>query len=835
VYYYSLYKTLKTMKKFTFLCLIIIAGIMVSNNALGQITLRGSGTGTQATTGGILTITKPSGLAVGDLMIANIVQGDNDGADGGDLSNVTIPAGWTLIAGNQTGIEGGGNGDELWGTLLYKFATASDVAATGFSFTLDPQAEGGSGGIVAFIGVDQTTPFDHVPSTVYQNVVNDNSLSANAITTATANAAVIMFGVVGNDNASLSGWSIADPDDADALTELYDLQFNDDQDMGSGAAWALNATPGTTGAGTATLANAQWNGSLLVALKPAPPPPPSVSLTDPGLSVTTIVAGGNINFTATRSANGTWPGGNGTFAYDFSSSPTTGVTLPDPANTTNTSASTTGTFSTPGTYTISVTVTEQGGGSSASTTVNKTVKVLAATPTDASLWATSSSGTQVSSFVVSEGTYFSGPTNIFAPLFPAGVLSTAALGTMRDGSNNRFFYYLPNTGTNGVVTIWGANANGSVINQVGTIDVNGASTNTLGFVRLGMDDQGQGWILAGDGSTVYLAKFIANGTAAATVSIEDNNGITIVDGTASTFQNGDLAVTGNGTIWALANDGSGVTQVFSGVPNGNSTSFTRKFTLNDNNGVPFTGSVNGIAFDIFGSMYISTSTGLYYINPATVNGPAGTVNCDLVQTVSGLQDLASDAFPEQSVLPVTMKSFGVSRSGNNALLNWITSAEQNTDHFEIERSFDGVNFVKAGNVQAAGNSSREINYSFSDPITVTSGIIYYRLRTVDIDGKWNLSKIVSLRLSGKSITNFTVYPNPFTNNIKINVSSEKDMMVTIRISNTVGQMVVNRREMVQKGESVIVLSNELNSLSKGIHFMELITEEGTTTQKIVKQ
>ncbi len=819
------------MKKFTFLCLIIIAAIMFSNSASGQITLRGSGTGTQDTEGGTLTITKPAGLAVGDLMIANIIQSDNDGADGGDLSNVTIPAGWTLIAGNQTGIVGS-SGDEFWGTLLYKFATAADVAATDFSFAMDPQADDASGGIVAFDGVHQTTPFDASISSTYQNITNDASLSANAITTATADAAVVMFGVWGdNINVTNTSWDITDPSDPDDLTEIYDLAFNSSLDNGNGAAWALNATVGTTGAGTATLASAAFNGAILVALKPEAP---SVSLTSPGLSVTTIVAGGNVNFTATRNANGFWPGGNGTFAYDFISSPTTGVTLPDPANTTNASASTTGTFSTPGTYTISVTVTEQGGGSSASTTVNKTVKVLAATPTDASLWATSSSGTQISSFVVSEGSYFSGPTNIFAPTFPVGS-STAALGTMRDISNNRFFYYLPNIGTNGVVTIMGANANGSVINQVGTIDVNGASTNTLGFVRLGMDNQGQGWILAGDGSTVYLAKFIANGTAAATVSIEDNNGITIVDGTASTFQNGDLAVTGNGTIWALANDGSGVTQVFSGVPNGNSTSFTRKFTLNDNNGVPFTGSVNGIAFDIFGSMYISTSTGLYYINPATVNGPAGTVNCDLVQTVSGLQDLASDAFPEQSVLPVTMKSFGVSRSGNNALLNWITSAEQNTDHFEIERSFDGVNFVKAGNVQAAGNSNREVNYSFSDPITVTSGIIYYRLRTVDIDGKWNLSKIVSLRLSGKSITNFTVYPNPFTNNIKINVSSEKDMMVTIRISNTVGQMVVNRREMVQKGESVIVLSNELNSLSKGIHFMELITEEGTTTQKIVKQ
>lgn len=810
------------MKKFTFLCLIIIAGIMVSNNALGQITQRGAST-TATTTTTSITIAKPTGVVAGDVLIVNIAQSGN---------GTTNPAA-TVASGTWTVISGGAiDGSNIRGTLLYHIAGSSDPAS--YTFTLGSGTSKAVGSIVAYSGVDVSgpTPFDVAPGSISLSGSTASTATATSITTVSANALVMLFLQLNNDAQNMTGWTTAT---AGALTELYDNGVaGSGTDLSVGAAAALKPA-GSTGNGTVTFDNALRWGAMLIALKPAPPPPPSVSLSAPPLSVTTIVVGNTVNITANRSADATWTGGNGNFSFDFSNSPGAGVSYSaDPVVTTGTSASTIATFSSLGTYTISCTVTEQGGGLSASTTVVKTVKVIAAAPTDASLWATSSSGTQVSSFVVSEGTYFSGPTNIFVPTFPVGS-STAALGTMRDISNNRFFYYLPNIGTNGVVTIMGANANGSVINQVGTIDVNGASTNTLGFVRLGMDNQGQGWILAGDGSTVYLAKFIANGTGAATVSIEDNNGVAIVDGTASTFQNGDLAVTGDGTIWALANDGSGVTQVFSGVPNGNSTSFTRKFTLNDNNGNPFTGSVNGIAFDVFGSLYISTATGLFYINPATVNGPAGTVNCDLVQLVSGLQDLASDAFPEESVLPVTMKSFGVSRSGNNALLNWITAAEQNTDHFEIERSFDGVNFVKAGNVQAAGNSNREVNYSFSDPITVTSGIIYYRLRTVDIDGKWSLSKIVSLRLSGKSLTNFTVYPNPFTNNIKINVSSDKDMMVTIRISNTVGQMVVNRREMVQKGESVIVLSSELNSLRKGIHFMEIITEEGTTTQKIIKQ
>lgn len=111
----------------------------MTSEAFSQITQVTGSPQTSTTTGTTLTITRPSGLAVGDVMIANIVQSDNDNADGGDLSNASL-AGWTLIAGNQTGIVGSG-GDEFWGTLLYKVATAGDVSAANFAFTLDGDAD----------------------------------------------------------------------------------------------------------------------------------------------------------------------------------------------------------------------------------------------------------------------------------------------------------------------------------------------------------------------------------------------------------------------------------------------------------------------------------------------------------------------------------------------------------------------------------------------------------------------------------------------------------------------------------------------------------------------
>jgi hypothetical protein len=192
-------------------------------------------------------------------------------------------------------------------------------------------------------------------------------------------------------------------------------------------------------------------------------------------------------------------------------------------------------------------------------------------------------------------------------------------------------------------------------------------------------------------------------------------------------------------------------------------------------------------------------------------------------------------FPNQSTLPIKLIDFTVTRSGNNALLNWNSSSEINTDHFEIERSYDGINFSAVGNKQAAGYSTTYISYQFIDPVNLSAGNIYYRLKTVDIDGKSNYSKIVVLRLSSSIVKDFTVYPNPFTGNLKLEINSDRETEVTIRISDALGQPVINRNILLQKGANVIVLSSELQTLKPGMHLMEIISEDGKQTQKIIKR
>ena len=718
------------MKQSTFLKgLALLAICFFSFRSNAQITQVAAFSDDQNTDGAALVLTNPGGFAIGNVMIANIVQNDNDA--GVALSNPTAPTGWTLIDGRSLGSNGN---NDWWGAVFYKVVTASDVAAASFDFTPDSDADATSGGILVFRNVLASNIFDVTPGTI--NVANSDDLSATAITTVTANAAVIMLGMVGTER-TFSGWNTTSPG---TLTESFDLSTNNGADQGVGAAWALKASAGTTGPiGTAELSgNANTaNGAILLALRPVNPIAPQAT---------------------------------------------------------------------------------------------------------ANLWSVSGTG-DLRRYVMDPvtGVMLNGPTTVVTPL-----VSTAAVAKNQvtpfdaDGC----IYYLnrdESNNLNGVVTVYSVKPDGTSNASRGTIDMNGAGNDgDFSYVRMGFDAQGRGWILAGsDGSgNIYIASFQGNGVnPISNINTFGNTSLTVnAPGTAAEFQNGDLAITANGTLYALANVTDGQTYVYTLNSLTTPTTLSRRWTV-QNNGGTFSGSVNGLAWTQSGSLHFSTSAGIYFIDQTTANTISGTVQASFVANSDGLglTDLGSDKFPQQTTLPVSLGSFSVAKQGTNAMLSWTTVTEINTDHFEIERSFDGISFSKVGSKAAAGNSTDQLNYQFADPIgSLSASVIYYRIRTVDQDGKVSYSNIVALRVGG-TVKGFNVYPNPFVGDLRIELDAAKAGAVTVRISNAAGQMVYNRSSMVQKGNNVLVIASELSALQRGTYFIELISEDGKQSQKLIKR
>ena len=122
-------------------------------------------------------------------------------------------------------------------------------------------------------------------------------------------------------------------------------------------------------------------------------------------------------------------------------------------------------------------------------------------------------------------------------------------------------------------------------------------------------------------------------------------------------------------------------------------------------------------------------------------------------------------------LPVTLTSFTGKYSGGVSTLDWQTSQELNSDHFDLFKSADGHDFSLVTSIKAAGSSNVSKNYSYQDNSPNTGSNVYYRLKQVDIDGKYTFSSVVKLAI-GMSTT-AVVYPNPFNNDFTISFSATK--------------------------------------------------------------
>lgn len=210
-----------------------------------------------------MTISKPTGLVVGDLMVAHLVL----------LGNYTttatfgVPAGWAdsgvggIVAQSSTSNQGS------YERVLYKIADSSDVAASNFTFTPSTTVVC-AGGLYRIDGYNLSQPIDVVAGAG----ISDGSGigTPTTITPTYANSLLMMFfSATGmTSSPSVSGYTI--PTDDPIWSEAYDLPNGTSQVMS--AAYALRTAITATGNASATFANSGANRSaaaILLAIRPA--------------------------------------------------------------------------------------------------------------------------------------------------------------------------------------------------------------------------------------------------------------------------------------------------------------------------------------------------------------------------------------------------------------------------------------------------------------------------------------------------------------------------------------------------------------------------------------
>lgn len=175
----------------------------------------------------------------------------------------------------------------------------------------------------------------------------------------------------------------------------------------------------------------------------------------------------------------------------------------------------------------------------------------------------------------------------------------------------------------------------------------------------------------------------------------------------------------------------------------------------------------------------------------------------------------------QSPLPVNLVRFDVEQKNNDALLIWRTATEQSSNRFEIESSTNPNSFTKVGEVKAAGNSSAFIDYQYIDPNITRYGadVIYYRLKQVDIDGKFIYSSTRLLKIGERS-PYVKVYPTPFKTTLSIDLQKGWQGLTTINLTDMQGRLVYQDKENIGNTQTSILLSH-LSALPTGSYILTL--------------
>ena len=133
--------------------------------------------------------------------------------------------------------------------------------------------------------------------------------------------------------------------------------------------------------------------------------------------------------------------------------------------------------------------------------------------------------------------------------------------------------------------------------------------------------------------------------------------------------------------------------------------------------------------------------------------PAGS-NLLAPQTPIGAtnRDWRNNAF----VLPVRFVEVRLTVTPINNIVTWIVADELSVKEYVVERSVDGTSFVGVGTVAYHDNGGGQQTYTFNDAPTLGSGgTVYYRIRQVDIDGRFMISKVVFYKADQKK-TGLTV-------------------------------------------------------------------------------
>ena len=182
-------------------------------------------------------------------------------------------------------------------------------------------------------------------------------------------------------------------------------------------------------------------------------------------------------------------------------------------------------------------------------------------------------------------------------------------------------------------------------------------------------------------------------------------------------------------------------------------------------------------------------------------------------------------------LPIELISFEGKLNDGKINLRWSTTSENNNDYFTIEKRSspiptfpfgEGV-WTAIGTVQGAGNSNAALSYNFTDHSPFPwgrngDGLVYYRLKQVDYDGKFTYSNIISVTQEHLN-TVIAIYPNPSEDFLYYQLTLNESAMMITTVVDIFGKSLIQEQKELNKGINNLKLN--INNLSEGMYFLRI--------------
>jgi hypothetical protein len=182
----------------------------------------------------------------------------------------------------------------------------------------------------------------------------------------------------------------------------------------------------------------------------------------------------------------------------------------------------------------------------------------------------------------------------------------------------------------------------------------------------------------------------------------------------------------------------------------------------------------------------------------------------------GYQSIPSTyTIPVVPILPLNLLNFTAQLHTTAVWLEWNTTNETSVKKFILERSVNGSDYTATGTVSAANNIINN-SYRYEDR-DLSFSRVFYRLKIVDIDGRYSYSPV---RLISRSTQNgLIIFPNPVKNVLNITLGGIAQIR-NLRIYDGSSRLVYSGAQ--QQTSADINVSN----LSNGTYVIECVDENG---------